>query len=414
MTQPLGSPLPAVPVLRPLDIRWVERDGTMYLSLADPLGLSGGMLLVPGPLAPLLGLMDGSRGLSDIQRDFQQWTNLAISHEQVAELVAALDDALFLDSPRYQQALDGLLIAYRSAPFREPSHADQVYPASVAELQEQFRGFGGPPAGGIPDLSPVTGLISPHIDYYRGGRTYAQVWGRATAAVRAADLVVIFGTDHAGTPGLTLTSQSYATPYGVLPTPRDLVDRLARAIGPERAFAAELNHRNEHSVELAAVWLHHTRQGQPVEMLPILCGSFDPYVRGLLDPESDETFGRVLDILRAESLRRRVLVVAAGDLAHVGTTFGDEEPITQLGRQALAEADRALLAACAQGDHRAFLRAVQAVEDRYRICGLPPIYFALRMLGASRGEVLGYDQCPADPDGGSVVSIAGVVLRQMS
>jgi hypothetical protein len=34
----------------------------------------------------------------------------------------------------------------------------------------------------------------------------------------------------------------------------------------------------------------------------------------------------------------------------------------------------------------------------------------LRYLGACRGEVVGYDQCPADATGGSLVSIAGVLL----
>jgi len=32
------------------------------------------------------------------------------------------------------------------------------------------------------------------------------------------------------------------------------------------------------------------------------------------------------------------------------------------------------------------------------------------LLGETRGEVVGYDQCPADATGGSLVSIAGVVF----
>ena len=61
----------------------------------------------------------------------------------------------------------------------------------------------------------------------------------------------------------------YLFPYGVLPTNTATVDAIAKAIGEERAFAEELHHRTEHSVELAAVWLHHMRDGKPCQLVPI-------------------------------------------------------------------------------------------------------------------------------------------------
>ena len=48
--------------------------------------------------------------------------------------------------------------------------------------------------------------------------------------------------------------------------------------------------------------------------------------------------------------------------------------------------------------------------DARRLCGLPPIYMALRYLERASGEAAGYAQCPADEAGGSIVSIAGVLL----
>ena len=49
------------------------------------------------------------------------------------------------------------------------------------------------------------------------------------------------------------------------------------------------------------------------------------------------------------------------------------------------------------------------------MCGLPPIYMLLRYLeragmSSLSGEEFGYDQCPADERGGSLVSIVGVLL----
>ena len=114
--------------------------------------------------------------------------------------------------------------------------------------------------------------------------------GRAAkTAVLEADLVIIFGTDHKGGLGtFTLTKLPYATPYGVLPTEPDLIDKLVEGIGEEAAFREELHHRQEHSIELTAVWLHHIYHSAGVEpkpMLPILIGSFHDFVQKGTHPQ---------------------------------------------------------------------------------------------------------------------------------
>ena len=65
-------------------------------------------------------------------------------------------------------------------------------------------------------------------------------------------------------------------------------------------------------------------------------------------------------------------------------------------------------------DGDTFLGRSRRESDARRICGLPPIYLTLKLLKGARGESFGYDQCPADADGGSVVSIAGVLLYEPS
>jgi predicted class III extradiol MEMO1 family dioxygenase len=267
------------------------------------------------------------------------------------------------------------------------------------------------------------GLISPHIDYHRGWPVYARLWRQAAPALRAADVVVIFGTDHAGAPGtLTLARRPYATPWGVLPNDPDVIDAMASVLGEEAAFGEELHHRAEHSVELAAVWLHHVRDREPVTVIPVLCGHPLPFLKGGgswelgdgdgglgLDPAA-VTAQRALDVLR-ESLRgRRVVAVAAADLAHVGPAFGDPEPFSVRDKAKVRLADDELLAACAEGPG-AVLRSAARIDDRYRICGLSPIALTLAFTGPVTTELTGYDQCPADTDAGSIVSIAGVILR---
>ena len=224
--------------------------------------------------------------------------------------------------------------------------------------------------------------------------------------------MIRFGTDHHGSAGtLTLTKQSYATPWGVIPTDGPVVDALVSALGKEATLAEELHHRGEHSIELAAVWLHFIRGGAPVPMVPIICGHFGTFVEGHLDPADHEPFAEAVKVLREVMRSRKTLVVAAADLAHAGPAFGDPYGLDFIGKAQMRNADERLLETVYTGDAQAFFEQLQAEGDRRHVCGLPPIYLTLRLLGEARGEPAGYALCPADPQGTSVVTIAGVTLR---
>jgi AmmeMemoRadiSam system protein B len=255
-------------------------------------------------------------------------------------------------------------------------------------------------------------VVSPHIDYQRGGPVYAEVWHAAAHTTRKVDLVIILGTDHqGGASTLTLTRQSYATPWGTLPTDGEVVEALAKALGQEAAFAEELHHRGEHAIELAAVWLHFIRGGKPVPTVPILCGHFGAFVEGKDDPANYEPFAAAQEVLRAAMATRRTLVVAAADLAHMGPAFGDPYGLDFIAKAQLRNADEQLLETVYAGDAAAFFALLKAERDRRHVCGLPPIYLTLRLLGDTKGMPAGYALCPADPQGLSFVTIAGVVLH---
>ena len=80
----------------------------------------------------------------------------------------------------------------------------------------------------LQEAGQVIGVISPHIDYQRGGHIYAQLWSKMMAVLPQAELVVILGTDHNDGKGMvTLTRQNYETPLGTVPTAKNVVDELA-------------------------------------------------------------------------------------------------------------------------------------------------------------------------------------------
>ena len=238
---------------------------------------------------------------------------------------------------------------------------------------------------------------------------YATAWKAAAELVRAAELVVIFATDHYGSDRFTLTRQHYATPFGVLPTDAQTVDRLAQAIGLDAAFAGEMRHSREHSVELVAVWLHHMRQGQAVPVVPILVGSFQPFLGDGGLPDDNPVFGSLLHELETLANGRRTLYVASGDLAHIGPAFGGE-PVGIVERAALAAHDDELIHHLAAGDVDGFWRFIQQTEDRNNVCGVSPFYLTLKLLGHAEGRRAGYAVCPADDHNTSVVSVCGMVF----
>lgn len=399
-----------MPKLRAIDARPIIHGGQPGILLRDPLQLTDKTVIIPQHVGPLLALCDGTRDSNAISAALAVRFGVRVAPSTIEQFLSVLDDALLLDNERSAKAQELALQEYRQAPFRRPASAGLSYPAEAEELRRLLQGY----LNAANDVNPCPadrrGLICPHIDYARGETVYAHVWKRAAEMAQAAELVVLFGTNHYGQDGrLTLTRQHYATPFGILPTARDIVDAVAQAVSEDAVFADELYHRSEYSIELASVWLHYIRKEQPCELVPILCGSFASFVRGESDPEHDPIINAVLNVLQQAIAGRKVLVVAAADLAHVGPAFGGQ-PVGLVERARLQAADEELIECVCAGDAERFFTAIQHEGDRYNICGLPPIYLAMRLLQPVQGEKVAYLRCPADEQGTSLVSVCGIVL----
>lgn len=418
------------PKLRALDIKRVSQGGRDYLHLRDPMALSGEELLAPVELIPLLALSDGHRDLSSIRTAAMLIHGLSVTQEQVDAFFGRLDDALLLEGPRFEEARVRMLEQYRRLPHRTPVLAGPSYPADPVELETLLDEYMEELEGDESSHSPspraftiggqggeeVVGVLSPHIDYQRGHRTYARTWRHLAEAVRDCELAIILGTDHSGGDcKITPTLQSYATPWGPLPTDKELVSVLTEGLGEDSAFDEEEHHIREHSVELALVWLHYlvkkgNRNGARPRVLPILCGHMGSYVQGNGKQEGWKRLDFVAAELKKAMGECKTLLIAAGDLAHVGPVFGDPTPWGYSERVSLKRADEASLEAICDVDASRFLEEIKLEKDQRRICGLTPIYLALRTLGdGASGRVTAYDQCPADSMGGSLVSVAGVI-----
>ena len=400
------------PRLRPVQTHLVEHNGHAAIMLRDPLVLTGDALLIPQELGPLLALCDGTRDVQALRAALVVHAGINLPADALEQILDKLDENYLLENDRSAAAKAETLDRYRALPSRAPASAGSSYPEDPDGAKALLDGFVAALGENTPQpVENVRGVVCPHIDYHRGGAVYARTWQAVREAARSAERVILFGTDHMGSEGqITPTRQNYATPWGSFPTDQDVVDALAEVIGEEAAFAEELHHIGEHSIELALVWLHYIRDGAPCPLVPILCGSFESFTQGLLEPEASSTFDAVLDVLRKAAAAPNTLVIAAADLAHVGPAFGDMLPYDYVAQMRLERADDDLMERMEHGDARGFFEAIRAVDDKYKVCGLPPIYLAMRLLGEHTGQRLAYQQCPADERDASWVSICGMAL----
>jgi MEMO1 family protein len=409
------------PHLRWLEIQPYWHEGQQLWLFADPLNLSERQLLLPPILAQFAVFLDGNRTLAQAQALLQKEAGITLPEEVLAELLAALDGSFLLQNENTAVALQQRQQKFRAQPFRAPLIAGQGYAPNPAALRRELDEYGAEddPAA-LAEWAGWHGraIVSPHIDYQRGGNVYAQVWQRAATAVQNADLILIFATDHrGGSASVTLTPLPYATPYGILPTDTVLVDKLAQAIGEEHAYALELNHEREHSVELVAVWLHHVLAGKkPPPVVPLLLGSFHHFLQQDGHPQEDARLLALRQTLLRETAGKQVLCVASVDLAHVGPAFEDEYLMDEGRRVALVQADEGLITAVVNGDHESFYQQIATIQDANKVCGFSPLYLMLDYLHHRdpaqpiRGHKIAYQHCPADPDDDSLVSICGLLL----
>jgi AmmeMemoRadiSam system protein B len=392
------------PKLRPVEALPVQDD---MICLRDPQGFSDKLLLVPPALFLIVSLFDGKHSILDIQTEYTRKTGELLFGDRVREIIDQLDEALFLQSERFQSAWEQAVAGFRAAEVREAAHAGLSYEARPEELRKQLQSYFTEPEGpGAPQaaapLGRLRGLIAPHIDLRRGGRCFA--WSYAELAREcSARTFVIMGIAHVRTRHpFVLTDKDFHTPLGTAVTDRDLVKRIADRCRADY-YEDEFCHRSEHSVEFQALFLQHL-YGEDLHIAPILCSlPLEFYQGGDISEHSEiEEF---IQALRAV-LRERgpdVCCIAAVDLSHIGRRFGQNVSMTESFLKQVEKDDRAMIDTILSGDAQSFFRGIEQEQDRRNVCGVPAIYALLRVVDAEEGRLLRYEQA-ADQATQSVVS----------
>jgi AmmeMemoRadiSam system protein B len=408
----MNEPIPRL--RRDIEIIPTSYQGEQSLMVKDTLGLIPEPVLLQAAGIALIRLIDGTRTLRDVQLAFmRQSQNVFIGLDVIEGMVAELDRAMLLDSPRYREARAALVDEYRRLDVREPFLAGRSYPedpqqlrAYLAELLNASDTAATPPDEPTPTPSDIQALVAPHIDLSVGRRVYA----RSYRAVRGKKppLVILLGTGHALQGHyFSVSEKNFATPLGETANAKPWAEAV-KAAGGKAVSPDDFTHRSEHSLEFQLLFCQHLFGGE-FSLLPILCGSFQELLGSVARPSEIPEIDRVLHVLRqAWEEEPGTLIIAGVDFSHIGRKFGHGISAAALLAEAKAH-DLALIAALKQADINGFWEEGRRVQDRYNVCGYSALACLLEILPDSEGHLLDYEFWREEPTQ-SAVSFAAVLL----
>jgi AmmeMemoRadiSam system protein B len=414
-------PLADRPRLRPIEVIPVQDGSRRTFWLRDPSDSSLQPLAVSDGAIQVLGLLDGQRTIGELAAAVALRGG-SISRTHLESFLTRLDEAGYLEGPRAMHRFEQRRAAFMALPYRPAVHAGGAYAGSPQSLATQLAagythrdGPGALPSARDATARPMRALIAPHVDLHRGAPTYSWAY-KALAESRPADLYVILGTCHTPVAGhFAATRKAYDTPLGPVLADAAFLDALQRAWGHD-LFEGEFSHSGEHSIEFQAVYLRSlglAGEGS-APIVPILCDSLHsmvPYGRSAREVDLVASFVSALQqVMRADG--RRITLIAAVDLAHVGPRFGDSWSVDGRHQAEVGVADHELLGHVVAADADAYYAHVMRDQDARRICGFTPIYLVTALMQDEKraGEILRYTQW-VDADLSSSVTFCSAIFR---
>jgi AmmeMemoRadiSam system protein B len=405
-----------LPRRRALDAFPVELKGEHYFVLRDTEGLLDDPMILDPFSFLVWNLLTGESEIADLRREIAAYADgVDVPENRILHIVERLREGLLIESPEVEKKRRELADDFRSSRIRPARFAGRggyaVEPdALVKEIDGYYRSELG---AGAPDRSkrgPLPrGILSPHIDFRRGGPCYTHAY-RPVVEADPPDTALVLGVAHLSPPSpFALSDKTYETPLGAIEPDLDFIDAF-RKRSPDGLMSDEIVHRGEHSIEFQAVFLRHAHPKTDLKIVPILCSSFEPVPGGARpssDPRIEDTIGALAETIKTSG--RKVLIVAGVDFAHVGPRFGDAVELDDKLVKWMTERDADGLRPVAAVDAEGFWDSVMSDGNKRHVCGLTATYTALRLLNGATGSLKRYAFAP-DPAGG-LVSFAAAVFQ---
>ncbi|MFW6303313.1 MAG: AmmeMemoRadiSam system protein B [Candidatus Sumerlaeota bacterium] len=419
--------------LRPIEPIPVDVNGRQLVVLRDPMRFMENDVSVSVPAYMILCMLDGTRSISRICSEFQQRFGTEVPRQDVEKLVDDLDKVGLLQNERYLEIREKALEAFSQAPVREAAHAGSAYEGTPEALRKQIDSFytlarEQEPVTPVEDDKAISGLVAPHIDPRVGGVCAAHAYRLLDeSTAEPPELFVLFGTAHQpGSQLFTVLDKPWETPLGRTEADGEALAALKNSLPMLDLTADQYLHKFEHSIEFQLIFLQHLygtegmsdeslkneKRPHSFEILPILVGSFHEFLETNTLPSFDEEVDLFTNAMREVIAKsgKRVCFVIGADLSHMGKKFGDSHGAEEQQLARTRQQDREMLSHLADDNPEAFFRHLQIDGDRQKVCGLPPIYTALNILGEGHpARLLQYDISIEEPTD-SFVSYASLAI----
>jgi len=371
----------------------VENGGKKNILLYDTSQIANQPLLFPEEFASILQFFDGRTTLGQLEKivaqnytgDVQEFMRYFVN------LIEDLNLLCYLETPFYYKIRDDF-IAYMNSPIRKSFCSGSSYPTDKTEAEKYFESIFSKTS--IQESNPnVNAIIVPHIDFVIGDSAH-KVYAKAYSLIKNNnyDAFVILGTSHYGNSDYFMfTYKDFETPFGIAETDKEFIRELADFL-PFELTIDEQAHRFEHSIEFPVVCLQYLYKSANIKIIPILVGSFHEFIYQNTLPSSNERITILTDTLKRKVYEnfKKPLFIASVDFAHVGRKFND--PFDGMEKiQEVKEFDNKLIEQIKNCNPNGFFEEVIKVQDKYKICGLSPIYSLLSIVQPRKGTLLGYD-----------------------
>ena len=385
------------PRLRNIEILPIVENGEKKLFFRDPEQITRDTLVLPYKNILIVKFLDGEHGLRDIQAGIMRETGELIYSEQIESFLDLMDKNFYLDNENFRLMKAKVEEEFKNQKTRESILAGNSFPADEKSLHDTIEGFFGLPdsaerinkEGKSEDL---IGIISPHIDFDRGGVCYSHVL-KELGEKSTAKKFLLLGTAHRSSDFyFALTLKDLETPFGVAQVDRDIASYLVENIGDE-ITSNEFKHKSEHSIEFQVVLLQYLLRDEPdFRIIPVLCGNLHETMLNNKEPIEIPEYRKVIECLEEIILPGDICIIAGADLSHIGPGFGDPEKVTGQMLGVVEGEDRKVLDTLQGADPGGFFSVIAEVRNRWRVCGFPPIMAQLYLLSDCAGKTIKYCQ----------------------
>ncbi len=411
------------PKLRALRAELIEDEEGSKLHLSDPRGIAPEVEMA-AEYGAFLALLTGARPVSELEQWLRE-RGVEDASNFVQGFLGQLDELLMLESDHFREQAALIENEDEEGDVRQARFAGRSYPADPEELRafldDKLREGQKRLAPITLDAARVVGIVTPHIDFHRGGHTetasYMPLVKNVEATGKPFDLFIVLGIAHKGVAyPFAATGQSFDTPFGVIETDIEFMNALDQSLPTEDDILAEQwVHGDEHSLEFTAVMLGYHEKLRAAKIAPFAVGGFWDALKSKDSPEEAEPevarFVAALrkTVLKWESRGKKVGFIASVDGAHVGTQFGDSTPLTPDRLEEIERADKDWIADVEQGDRAKFHAHFARDFNRFHVDAHPAVYTLMAAFPELRGAFLDYDQA-FHPDQNIVVSFTSMSL----